>query len=135
MSALWPVQTAVYARLTSDAALTARATGGVHDGEAPQGAAMPYIVIGEATETRADVFGRRGWSDTLTIHIWSRYPGRMEVLDTLQLIDAALREPLTLTGHTAARLKREFGEVIYDPDGARHVPARYRITTWETTTP
>lgn len=130
MSALWPVQVAAYGALTGHAPLMA-AVAGVYDGEAAQDAVAPYIVVGSATEVPANTFGRRGWGDTLTIHVWSEYNGRREALEILDLIDAALANPLVIDGHQTARLKREFAEVLTDPDGSRHVPARYRVTTRE----
>lgn len=139
MSALWPVQVAVYGALSGNAALAAYAppsrpatTGvSVYDGEAAQDATAPYIVLGSNTEVPAHTFGRKGWGDTLTIHVWSSYPGRKEALEVLELIDAALALPLAINGHQDARLHREFSEVLIDPDGSRHVPARYRVTTRE----
>ena len=130
MSALWPVQVAVYTALTNHAPLMA-AVEGVYDGEAAQEAAFPYIVVGSATEAPVGVFGGAMWSDTLVIHVWSDYGGRREALEILTLIDAALASPLAIDGHTTARLKREFAEVLIDLDGSRHVPARYRVTTRE----
>lgn len=130
MSALWPVQVAVYTALTGHAALMA-AVAGVYDGEADQAAAFPYIVVGSATEVPAHTFGRKGWGDTLTIHVWSNYGGRKQALEILDLIDDALASPLAISGHQTARLRREFAEVLTDPDGSRHVPARYRVTTRE----
>ena len=130
MGALWPVQVAVYTRLTGDAALMA-AVGGVYDGVASDAAVAPYVVIGSSTEAPARTFGRAGWSDTLTIHVWSDYAGRLQSLSVLELIDAALAAPLAIGGHQTARLSREFAEVLVDPGGMRHIPARYRVTTRE----
>lgn len=130
MSALWPLQKALATRLKANAPLMARVSG-VHDGEAPQGAALPYIVIGGPTEFPSGVLGPQGFSDTLTVHIWSGYQGRKEALEIAALMDAALVEPLTLEGHTAARLRPEFRTVLVEDDGVRHAPVRYRILTFE----
>ena len=129
MTALLPLQAAIVTALKAHAPLMAVVTG-IHDGQAPQGAAAPYIVVGSATEVPGPTFGR-AWSDTLTLHIWSDYAGRKEALEILDLMDAALASVLVISGHTSAKLRREFAEVLIDPDGLRHVPARYRVTTWE----
>jgi hypothetical protein len=131
VSALWPLQKAIVQRLKADAALMGRVSG-IHDGEVPQGAAaLPYVVIGAPTEAPAGVLGPRGWSDTLTLHVWSGYDGRKEALEIVALIDAALASPLTLDGHTSARLRQEFLTVLVEDDGVRHAPVRYRAFTFE----
>lgn len=128
MSALWPIQKAAVARLKGNAAFMARVTG-VHDGQAPQGATMPYVVIGEPTETSSRTLERAGWVDTLTMHIFSAYAGRKEALEIATLMDAALAAPLALDGHTSARLKPEFRTVLVEEGGVRHAPIRYRLFT------
>lgn len=132
MSALWPVQEALVARLQANATLMTKVSG-VFDGEAWEGEPLPYIVVGSSTEAPAHTFGRAGWSDTITVHIWAAGGmARRDALEILDLVDASLADPLAISGHQTARLRREFGEVLTDPDGSRHVPARYRVTTRET---
>lgn len=136
MSVLLPLQAALSARLTGDAPLMARVTA-VYDGQAPQSTpespvVLPYVVIGEPTEVPQRPLERAGWSATLTLHVWSNYPGRREALEIADLMDAALAAPLALTGHTSARLKPEFRTVLVEADGVRHAPVRYRILTFAT---
>lgn len=131
MSALWPLQKAVASRLQADAALMARVTG-IHDGRAPEAEPMPYIVIGEPTEIPFDTLGRAGYQPTLTIHVWSAQRGTsQEVNEIVALMDAALAAPLTLDGHTEARLRPEFRTVLVEDNGNRHAPVRYRAYTME----
>lgn len=130
MSALLALQAALVGRLVADAPLMAVATG-VYDGRAPQGATLPYVVVGEPTEIPSGNLGPQGWNDTIAVHIWSGYAGRKEALEILELMDTALAAPLVLSGHTTARLRREFVTALVEETGVRHVPIRYRILTFE----
>ena len=130
MSALWPVQKALVGRLKATPALIARVSG-VYDGQAPQGTSMPYVVVGEATERDASAMAERGFSDTITLHVWSAYPGRKEALEIVGMIDLALRDPLSLEGHTEADLRLDFATTLVEEDGVRHMPIRYRFSTFE----
>ena len=130
MSALAPIQRAVFARLTGTPGLMARIKG-VYADVAPQGSAAPYLVIGEKTEVAANTFDRYGSSATLALHIFSRQQTPSEGLDILDLVEQALRTALPLANHTAARAKREITTVIRDPDGYIHVSARVRFFTLE----
>ena len=137
MSALASIQAAVVARLESSVPLMALLAGkGVYDGKAPDEdenhlpTPLPYIVVGESTESPVGVLGGAGYTDTLTLHIWSDYPGAKQGLDILALLNAALAAPLTIAGHTQARMKFEFVTTLVEEDGLRHVPVRYRVFTF-----
>jgi hypothetical protein len=132
VSALWPIQTAVMARLLSDAPLAALVGTRIYDGEAPQESALPYLVLGEPTETDASPLGTRGYTDTLTLHAFSAYQGRKEVLDITSAVELALRPPLALDGHTTARARLEMHTVLIEEDGIRHAAIRYRFFTFAT---
>jgi hypothetical protein len=133
MSALWPVQVAMVTALKAAAGVKALVgdPARVYDGQAPQGAAKPYIVVGDHTEAPSNALGRLGWSDTITAHVFSDYAGTKEALAVVTAMDAALAAPLTISGHGAARLKPEFGTVLVEDEGVRHAPRRYRVTTME----
>lgn len=134
MSALWPVQVALVAALKGAAGVKALLgdPARVYDGQAPQGAAMPYVVVGDHTETPRNLLARRGWESTITAHVFSAQEGSKEALAVLAAMDAALASPLAVTGHGAARLKPDFSTVLVEQDGIRHVPVRYRISALET---
>lgn len=130
MTALWPAQKAVYARLSSSDSLTSRA--GVYD-HVPEDADHPYVTVGEGTEVPFDAHDRRGASLTLTLHVWSRYRGYREALDILADVDRLLdqrggADPLQVDGHRRVFTRRESYNTTTDPDpDIRHVPATYRI--------
>jgi hypothetical protein len=125
----WLLQQAVYSRLSGDAALATMGAA-VYD-EVPQDAAYPYITLGDVTETSNDTMGRTGRDVTLTIHIWSQYPGSKQAKEVYGRLDELLdRWTPTVTGWNAVQMQQEFFESFRDPDGiTRHGVARYRIHT------
>lgn len=133
-AAAWPIQQAIYARLTGDDTLAGMAD--VHD-EVPENAPHPYITVGESTEVPDDAHDRRGTDSTVTLHIWSKYRGFAEALLILDELDRLLdqrggADPLPVDGYTRVFLTRESYQTVRDPDpDVRHVPAIYRITAEE----
>jgi hypothetical protein len=129
----WGLQQAVYARLNGDATLTNTLGAAVHD-EVPDGAAFPYVSIGDVTETPRDTMGQTGRDLTITVHTWSQYAGMKQVMEIQNRIDALLdRWFPTVSGWTATEMLHEFFETFQDPDGeTRHGVARYRIHIYGT---
>ena len=76
---LTPLQAALYARLTGDAALMADISG-VYDGPR-EGTAYPYVVLGEVIETADNALGQFGSESLVTLHVWSRAQGFKEGLE------------------------------------------------------
>lgn len=130
----WPLQQAVYTRLSSDADLAALA--GVYD-EPPEDVPHPYVTVGESTETPMDAHDRRGVDITITLHIWSRYRGFRQALDILAALDRLMDQrggaaALPVTGFTRVFCSRESYQTVRDPEpDVRHVTAIYRITAAE----
>jgi hypothetical protein len=128
-SQLGTIQAAVYAVLGGDAELTGLVTG-VYD-TVPEGTAMPYVVLGEATEipdNRLDGLGRQ---TTQTLHVWSRYRGFAEANRIAGRLVALLdHQPLPVVGVHHVMTLFEFSQTLRDPDPQiRHVPVRFRIYT------
>lgn len=120
----WGLQAAVHTAL--DAALSCE----VYD-DVPQGAAFPYVTIGDDTAVDWSGSLMRGEESTLTVHAWSRYAGRKEAKDLLASIKAALHEQsLSVTGANLVNLRFEFSETFMDADGeTRHGVIRFRAVT------
>lgn len=98
---VWEIQDAMVLSLEGDSALrTALGTGKkVHDMVVVAGTVMPYIVIGNNTETSQAVFGRGGHDSTIALHIWTKEASKrrgMEIYDHLHRL--LHRKPLVLTG-------------------------------------
>ncbi|MGW3724835.1 DUF3168 domain-containing protein [Streptomyces sp. NPDC000851] len=126
-TALRPLQTAVFQKLTASADLMARVSG-VYD-QVPEPAPFPYVSFGSITETVDDAHDRQGLDVALVLHVWSKYPGNAEAADIFAAVDAALdRQPLAVAGWTDVTIKHEDHEFLRDPDPAiRHVNATYRV--------
>ena len=120
----WELQKAIFARLE-----TAIATP-VYD-YVPQGAAFPFVVVGDATANEWGAGDLRGEQHGLSVHIWSRYQGRMEMKLLMGEIKAALDSvALALSGHHLVDLRFVFADEFPDPDGiSRHGLVRFRAVT------
>ena len=130
------LQAAIYTRLTGFSALTALIGASKVFDFVPQGAAAPYVVIGDDTLTDDSTKTESGWDCTLTIHCWDfESAGRKSVKAILSAIYDALHRQeasIAITGFTLVELRSEFEETFQDPtvEGASdryyHGVARYR---------
>jgi Protein of unknown function (DUF3168) len=127
----WALQSAVHARLTSDAALLALLGGAFIYDRAPQAAAYPYVTYGQSTTRDWSTGSERGDEHVLTIHVWSHGDGRKSVEAIVDAIRAALHEvTLTLNGHRLINLRRDFAETRRENDGdIMHALIRFRAVT------
>lgn len=124
----WPLQQAVYTRLSGDTELVTTLGAAVYD-HVPDSAAFPYVVIGDVTEATNDTMGKTHRDVTVTVHLWSQYTGMKQIGLIADRVDDLLdRWSPTVTGWTAVQMLREFFESFRDADGkSRHGVARYRI--------
>ena len=127
----WELQQAIFTALNGDPTLMALITG-IHD-HVPQGAAFPYVTIGESTARDWSAVGIVGVEATLTLHAWSRVRGRKEVKQIMAELHRILHDAdLTVPGHALIWLRFEFAETIIDDDGATyHGITRFRAVTNE----
>lgn len=127
----WPLQQAIYTRLSGDSELTSTLGAGVYD-HVPDSAAFPYVVIGDITSVPNDTMGLTGRDLTVVVHSWSQAKGMKQIAEIADRVDDLLdRWAPTVTGWSATKMLNEFGpESFRDPDGiSRHGVARYRIHT------
>lgn len=123
MSALWPVQEALKARLDTIPGFN------VYDEAAPKGDAGDHIVIGDGTEQPYNSFDHRGNDGVETVHIWTRGNSSMKARQAVELVRAALEDaPLTVAGHTV-HLVRVDNVITLKEDEWRHIPMDVRIQT------
>lgn len=99
----------------------------------------PYVAIGNPTVIDWGYEdGHEGEQATFTLHVWSEQQGKTEVYDIFNLMMEALTEPLSIEddvnesieledGFILYLLKKEFMDVIYDPDDFRHGIIRFRF--------
>ena len=131
-SASLALQSAVVTALIANADLTT-ATGGaprIFD-DVPPATPYPYLSIGQTTERDWSTGTEDGREHTLTLHVWSRTPGRRQVHEIAALVRATLHlAALTLTGHRLINLRHEFSESRREPDGETYrALVRFRAVT------
>lgn len=111
------LQQAVYDALTGHAPLTAP----VYD-NVPQGAAFPYVVVGEDSINEWDTDSETGALASVVVHTWSRGRGRKETKELQgHIYDALHRATLTGSGYNFVTIDLTSSESFLDPDGlTRH---------------
>lgn len=127
-TALFPLQTIIYQRLSDDSALKAKNIK-TYD-SVPSGATFPYITLGDDTVNNWSTKTNDGEDITHTLHVWSQYNGKKEAKEIMSLVLQILTDaPLSLGGDFSMDFSRmEFMEVITDPDGiTRHGIMRMRF--------
>lgn len=124
----WALQQAIYTRLSGDATLTSTLGAQVYD-HVPEGAAFPYVTIGEVTEGPNDTMGKTGRDITITLHHWSQAKGMKQVHQLHNRVDELLdRWAPTVAGWETVEMLLEFYDTLRDPDGVtRHGVSRYRV--------
>jgi hypothetical protein len=102
----------------------------IYNQTAPAGAAMPYVVLGTATETKRSTFGRGGSDLSATWHIYAAGPDDSRALaihEHLFRLFAGQRVPIP--GHRVARVDLALVAVYPDPGGAMHGLERVTMHT------
>lgn len=126
-----PLQVALYDRLSTELAPLAVYDSPPHQPDGRPNADFPYVTIGDDTLLPFDTDTSLGVSATITLHVWSRYPGKKEAKTIMGLIYTTLhRQAATLVavGYSFVDCLYEFGEIIEEVDGkTRHGVCRYRI--------
>jgi hypothetical protein len=127
LSTIVPLRAALFSRLNGDPRLAGR----VFDGEADQGQAGDFLVVGAGTSRPENTLDRRGRSDTLTLHGWSDARSAIPVAGLMEtaaeLLDGVA---LVVPGWRVVRVEREFSEMLLDTSGGepwRHAVDRYRF--------
>lgn len=96
-TSLWPLQQALYKRLSEDTALMQRITG-VYDSVSSD-AVFPYVTIGEPNVSPFETKLSYGENIPWVLHCWSQYPGKKESYEILNLMLQALtKTPFTVDG-------------------------------------
>ncbi|MDQ1003966.1 hypothetical protein QFZ28_004366 [Neobacillus niacini] len=126
-TALLQLQTSLYNRLSNDSNLLSKVTG-VYDA-VPKNQSYPYIALGEDTASDWSTKTTIGEEITHTLHIWSRYDGKKEAKEIMNLILESLSQPLSIEGGFFIDFSKvELMEVFDDPDGiTRHGVMRLRF--------
>lgn len=129
-SALWALQQAVFTELSISADMRNLCQGRVYDAEVPEDEQiiLPYVVIGEATETPKDRLTTTGNDHTLLIHVYSSYEGTKQVKQIMEAIHALFHQKtFTVSGFRINSSRLEFSQVITEGDQIKHGLMRFRI--------
>ena len=124
-SPLLALQKAIYERLKASLSCS------VYD-NVPDGAAMPYVTLGEDTAVDWSTKLENGQEVTHTLHIWSEYKGMMEAKQIIdQIIQAITSTPLVVEGFFVVSARVDVVETMRDPEGYRHGVVRFRFKIQE----
>lgn len=137
---------AIYAVLRNDTQMIANFP--YSDGKAavfdennvPIGLTPPYVVLGETVTTPENVFSKKGQNVLVTLHGWSEFKGKQEILKMRDTIFNALDDgqstgpALTLLGGVYRSIACLFdnGQIISDDTTnilKWHLTDRYRVLT------
>lgn len=129
-SAAGALQVALVAALEADSDLTdlLATPQSIYSQRAPEGAAMPYLVVGSSIENPALSFGRSRVVNEETIHIWSEVQDKLEVLAIYAELTKVLSTSLVVEGFTAGRGRTRLVGTMTDPGGATHGVVQYSAT-------
>lgn len=128
-TALAPLQTALYQKLTGSTDLMSLVTG-IFD-EVPDGQAFPYVTIGSITETASDAHDHQGLDCTVQIDVWTKGVGTgfKAAYTIYATVDAALdRQPLSVAGFSDVSIACDQHQTLRDPDpDIRHINSQFRV--------
>ena len=128
------ISKAVHARLSADVLVQGQLGNPprLYD-SSPEDPVFPYLTYGPMRSEDISADGAIIQSHTMTLHIWSRYAGRAEVMEVLSAVTTALEDaPLNLTGIALARAQVTYTDIFRAPDGQTlHGLIRYALTTDE----
>jgi hypothetical protein len=83
----------------------------------PDATEFPYVSIGEDVLTE-DVYKGSGRDFSLTVHVWSRYAGKLQAKEIGGAVVTALLAAITTTGEwRVTRVNLDAVNYFLDPDG------------------
>ena len=112
------LQQSLFAALSSDAGLLGLlGEPRIYD-VPPQPPSFPHVTFGHSVVRDGDLDASPTDEHLVTLHVWSRTPGRRETHAIIGAIRSALHDrPLALDGHRLINLRHEFSEARRDVDG------------------
>lgn len=127
-TALWPLQVALFQRLSADVGLLQLATG-VYDA-VEEDLVFPYITIGAPTTLNLTTRNTFSEEISVVIHSWSIADGKKESYALLNAIHGAIGKGLSFEGpFRLLAVSRPTMQVIDDADARiKHGMARFIIT-------
>jgi hypothetical protein len=127
--ASWALQSALYAALSADEGIQSVLGDPPRIYDAvPRAAAMPYLVIGDDTQSDWSTATETGSEHGLTFHVWSRALGRKESKAIAAAVQGALKAAtLAPAGFTLVGLYFRSAAALRQTDGRTwHTVLRFR---------
>lgn len=85
---------------------------------APEDPVFPYLTYGDMRSEDQSGDGVFRFRHIMTLHLWSRYAGRAEVMDIISAVSGALHEtPLSLAGGSEASAVIPYTDILRAADG------------------
>jgi len=112
------LQKFIFGKLTTDSGIAAVVAQRVYD-RVPKSAVLPYIEFGDDEIQPEDAECLIECDDIyVTLHVWSRAPGRVEAKDIAGALVRALSEQEgTQNGYVIQSLTHDSTRILSDPDG------------------
>jgi hypothetical protein len=135
MSAIWPLQVAIWNAILADATIAGKLKGQkIYSLRSPESdvATLPHLVLGQSVETPERTFEGRGNRNVEDIHIWSGDLSKFEVVDLAADLERILDQvDLTLEGHVFCTGSLSTLMVMLDPSGKySHAVCRYEALSY-----
>lgn len=137
--AMFEVQKALYQAIRTSGSLQAVLGGSespaenpVYDAQAPDGASLPYLVIGQMLAAPDDTKTEDGMDADLEVHTFSKYLGFKELRQIADALVADIDDTTpAITGGTIWRLTFEGAMDMNDPEDSqiRHGVLRFKVMT------
>lgn len=132
MSDIIDISKALHALLSADETVQAvlGTTPRLYDNP-PEDPIFPYLTYGPMRSEDISADGAVIKAHTLTLHIWSRYGGRAQVMEVLAAVTGALQSgELALQGVNLVRAQISYTDIFRAPDGLTlHGLIRFSLTT------
>ena len=128
----WKLQQAIYTALYQRVIDSDGIYAAIYD-DVPEGAAYPFVVIGEETTANNGTKTIDGIEHTLTIHVWSQYRGRKQIKELMQSVyDLLHNTDITVSGASLVNIRQEFSTTLAENDGiTRHGVMRFRAVVFD----
>jgi hypothetical protein len=108
---------AVRTAATADASVQALIGDRFYD-DPPSDAVFPYLTIGRVESRAIDASARDALEHAVTLHVWSRYGGRAEALETIAALRGCLHNAaLAVEDRRLVMLFAQFSDVFRSGDG------------------
>jgi len=99
--------------------------------DVPRDTDFPYVTFGQSVERDWSTGTEEGCEHLVSLHVWSRFNGRREVLEISAVIQASLHDQtLNLSGNRLVNIRHDFSDARRDGDGETyHGIVRFRAVT------